>query len=137
MPRRQTCCIQREPCLPGHRSTERFSTSDQYSRTLCSETQCLAEFFKMFRFEFVAGKKRLDVVGRQVRFLQRKLRGARERGITGWATSNVAEGKDVVVLGQLYRRSYLDQSARGLLDVELFAARAHFDASEPNHARCL
>src|SRR5687767_4330042 len=137
MPRRQTCRIQREPCLSCHRSTERFSTSQQNSRTLCAQTQRFAEFFKVFGFELVTGKKCLDVVGCEVRFLQGKLGRARQRSIGRWATCDITQSKHVVVLRQLQRWSNFDQTARRLLDVQLFDQRPHLYASEPDNRRGL
>src|SRR5436305_7699240 len=118
MPSGQARGVECEACAARHWAAEGLA-SGEHGGVLRAEADGFAKLYEVASVKTATVQKRLDVAGKQTRFLIRKLRRTRERRHDIFVESYVADGEDVFVAARLKRRLDDDESALVLLNVQL------------------
>ena len=118
MPCGQARGVECEACAARHWAAEGLA-SGEHGGVLRAEADGFAKLYEVASVKTATVQKRLDVAGKQTRFLIRKLRRACERRHDIFVKSYVADGEDALVAAHLKRRLDDDKSALVLLNVQL------------------
>src|SRR5258707_9015801 len=111
-PRRVHC----KASIAGKGATKRF-LADKYGCLRRAKADCLAQFLEMFCLKLAPSEERLDIVGREIALLKRKLSGSRKPGARVRVKGGIAQDEHLWIV--LCLQSWFDQNQTAFIFLQV------------------